>query len=92
MFFVVAYDIEDTKRRTKIHNTLKNYGKWIQYSVFECHLTKIQYIQLREDLDDLIDESNDKIRFYFLCEKCQKKVDKIGDDTTAISDNDAIII
>jgi CRISPR-associated protein Cas2 len=40
MFVVVAYDISDDPRRTKLHNTLKNFGTPVQYSVFECILAK----------------------------------------------------
>ena len=36
MFFVVAYDIEDDKRRTKIHKLLKNYGQWMQFSLLNA--------------------------------------------------------
>jgi len=43
MYVVISYDIPEDKRRTKIHKTLKSYGQWMQYSVFECDLTETQY-------------------------------------------------
>ena len=79
MYVVVSYDIEDDKRRTRIHKTLKNFGEWVQFSVFECNLTKQQYLKLRDKLDHLIKkEDNDSIRFYFLCEGCVRGVERIG--------------
>ncbi|HIP96765.1 MAG TPA: CRISPR-associated endonuclease Cas2, partial [Anaerolineae bacterium] len=36
MFVVVAYDISNDRRRTKLHDTLLNFGTPVQYSVFEC--------------------------------------------------------
>jgi CRISPR-associated endonuclease Cas2 len=40
----VIYDLPDSaganKRRTRLHKLLSGYGKWTQYSVFECFLTK----------------------------------------------------
>ncbi|NMB13573.1 MAG: CRISPR-associated endonuclease Cas2 [Firmicutes bacterium] len=78
MFFVVAYDIEDDKRRTKIHKLLKNYGQWMQFSLFECNLTQEEFIKLEYRLEKLIDPERDSIRYYFLCEKCQSKVVRIG--------------
>ena len=78
MYVVVCYDISDDKRRTKIHNILKSYGQWMQYSIFECELTKPQYAKLRYRLSKLIKEETDNIRFYFLCECCQGKVERIG--------------
>jgi CRISPR-associated protein Cas2 len=79
MYIVISYDIHNDKRRLSVHKTLKNYGDWIQYSVFECNLTKEQYLILRNRLDKLIKkEEHDSIRFYFLCEKCQKNAERIG--------------
>src|SRR6266704_1247844 len=34
--YVVAYDIPDDRRRTKVHQILMGFGKWTQYSLFEC--------------------------------------------------------
>ena len=31
MYMVVSYDIEDDKRRGRIHRTLKSFGQWVQY-------------------------------------------------------------
>ena len=78
MFCVVSYDISEDKRRTKIHKILSSYGQWMQFSVFECDLTKAQYAKLRSRLDKLIDAETDSVRFYFLCECCQGKVERIG--------------
>ena len=78
MQVVVSYDISDDKRRTKIHKALKSYGQWMQYSVFECVLTQTEYTRLRNRLNKLIKPEEDSIRFYFLCECCQQKVERIG--------------
>jgi CRISPR-associated protein Cas2 len=78
MFCVVSYDISEDKRRTKIHKVLSSYGQWMQFSVFECDLTKAQYAKLRSRLDKLINPGTDSVRFYFLCECCQGKVERIG--------------
>ena len=74
MYIVVSYDIEDDKRRGRIHRILKSFGQWMQYSVFECDLTRAQYLVLRHRLDDYIKKAEgDSVRFY-LCEDCQKKL------------------
>jgi len=54
MYLVVSYDIEDDKRRGRVHRTLKSFGQWVQYSVFECDLTRAQYLVLRHRLDDYV--------------------------------------
>jgi len=78
MQVVITYDISEDKRRTKIRTILKSYGQWTQYSVFECNLTQSQYTKLRNRLSRLIKPQEDSIRFYFLCECCQQKVERIG--------------
>lgn len=77
-FIIVSYDISDNKRRTKIHKALKAYGEWVQYSIFECRLTKTEYAKLRARLNPLIDVDEDSIRFYSVCESCRVKVERIG--------------
>ena len=48
--YVIAYDIPDDKRRTKIHKVLLGFGKWTQYSLFECFLSRKDLILLRSKL------------------------------------------
>lgn len=78
MFIVISYDIPDDKRRTKIHKVLKDFGQWVQYSVFECSLEAKDFLRLKQRLQKNIDSKEDSIRFYFLCQDCQQKVERIG--------------
>ena len=78
MFVIVSYDISEDKRRTKIHAILSSYGQWMQYSLFECDLTKTEYALLRSRLNKIINSDTDSIRFYFLCGCCQNKIERIG--------------
>lgn len=39
MTYVISYDIESNKIRTKLAKLLEGYGVRIQYSVFECSLS-----------------------------------------------------
>ena len=71
----------------KIFKILKDYGQWIQYSVFECELEKKDYLKLRARLEKVIDREEDSIRFYFLCAKCQDKIEKIGGPTDKFEDS-----
>ncbi|SNY41123.1 CRISPR-associated protein, Cas2 family [Orenia metallireducens] len=78
MFVIISYDISEDKRRNRIFKILKDYGQWIQYSVFECDLDKEDYLKMRDRLERTIDKDEDSIRFYFLCANCQDKIEKIG--------------
>ena len=76
--YVVAYDIPDDKRRTKVHQILLGYGTWTQYSLFECFLTRKQLILLQARLAEHLVAKEDSVRFYPLCASCVSKVETVG--------------
>lgn len=78
MFYVIAYDIPNDRRRTKVHKALCGFGEWTQYSLFECFLSPKELVQLRAKLDDLLDPDEDSVRLYPLCEACRERVETIG--------------
>jgi len=75
--YVIAYDMSDDRRRTKVHKVLSGFGRWTQYSLFECHLTPKEMLMLRERLDKHLKEG-DSVRFYPLCAACMEKVQTVG--------------
>jgi len=78
--YVVAYDIVEDRRRTKVHKLLSGFGHWTQYSLFECYLTEKEYVQLRQKLDRCLRTGEDSVRFYPLCQACRKRVETVGSD------------
>ena len=76
--YVIAYDIPDDKRRTKIHKVLMGFGKWTQYSLFECFLSRKDLILLQAKLAEHLIAQEDSVRFYPLCVNCVSKVETIG--------------
>jgi CRISPR-associated protein Cas2 len=79
MFVVISYDIADDKSRGRIFKTLKNFGQWMQYSIFECELDRMNFLRLKDRLDRLIEaDKDDSIRYYFLCENCKQQVVRVG--------------
>lgn len=76
--YLIAYDIPSDKRRTKIHKTLCGFGQWTQYSFFECFLTEKEMITLRHRLSNILKESEDNVRIYYICQACQAKTETIG--------------
>ena len=75
--YIIAYDISEDRRRTRIHKVLCGYGDWTQYSLFECWLTKQQLIELRAKLKRLL-QAGDSLRFYPLCKGCVSRVETEG--------------
>lgn len=78
MLYVVAYDMPDDRRRTKVHKVLSGFGKWTQYSMFECFLTRKQLVMLQEKLKPHLRASLDSVRFYPMCEACVSKIETVG--------------
>jgi len=76
--YIVAYDIPDDRRRTKIHKVLTGFGAWTQYSLFECFLSKKEFIQLKAKLAKHIEDTKDSVRFYPLCANCLDRVETVG--------------
>lgn len=76
--YVIAYDIPDDKRRTKVHKLLLGFGKWTQYSLFECFLSRKELILLQAKLAEHLVAREDSVRFYPLCASCVSKVETIG--------------
>ncbi len=78
MCYVIAYDIPDDRRRTKIHKVLCGFGTWTQYSLFECFLSKKELVLLKSKLARHLNDVQDSIRFYPLCANCLDKVETVG--------------
>jgi len=88
-FIVVAYDISDDKRRTRLHKRLKRYGLAAQYSVFECLLTAEQFEQMKTMVaENIKPKAGDRVRYYKLCEACRTRVE--ATDTIARQDAPAL--
>ena len=77
-FYVVAYDLPSDRRRSKVYKILSGFGQWTQFSLFECYLTEKEHLTLQAKLDKVLDETQDRVRFYSLCEACLKKVETVG--------------
>jgi CRISPR-associated protein Cas2 len=80
--YLVAYDIPDDKRRNKIADLLQDYGKRVQYSVFELWMKASHRKQFEAKLKHIIDAEQDSIRIYHLCHMCCERVTVFGKGTT----------
>lgn len=80
---LITYDVntETAAGRVRLRKVAKqcvNYGQRVQNSVFECILDNAQCIMLKSLLTDIIDESVDSLRFYYLGNSYKTKVEHIG--------------
>ena len=83
MLVLITYDVNTEtasgkKRLRKVAKQCENYGRRVQNSVFECILDQAQSIMLKQSLVDIIDKNVDSLRFYYLGNKYQTKVEHVG--------------
>lgn len=75
MFIVIAYDISDNRRRTRLHKELKRFGVSVQRSVTECWLAPREVELVKKAVYSIVDEKVDQVRFYYLCEACYPRLE-----------------
>ena len=78
-FYVVTYDIGDDKRRNKVVKLLEGIGTRMNFSVFECMLTDIQYRNMCKSLEKIIIKREDWVNIYPLCTECYARITYIPD-------------
>lgn len=83
MLVLVTYDVatQDNAGRNRLRKVAKecvNYGQRVQNSVFECLVDASQALILKDKLLNLIDKEQDSLRFYYLGNKYDTKVEHYG--------------
>jgi CRISPR-associated protein Cas2 len=78
MLYLISYDVADNTRRHRVFEALKDFGRRVQYSVFECELDEHGFTELWERVEWEIDAKRDSCRWYRLCGTCRQEVKVIG--------------
>ncbi len=80
---LISYDVStiDKGGKTRLRKVAKecqNYGQRVQNSVFEMDLDYSTFLKLKDRLIKLIDEKQDSLRFYYLGNNWERRVEHIG--------------
>lgn len=83
MMVLITYDVntEDAAGRRRLRLIAKqcvNYGQRVQNSVFECLLDSSQALVLKSKLCRIIDKDKDSLRFYYLGNSYNAKIEHFG--------------
>ncbi len=83
MLVLITYDVNTQtpagrKRLRQIAKQCVNYGQRVQCSVFECLLDAAQCVMLKNKLLKLMDPETDSLRFYYLGNQYEKKIEHYG--------------
>ncbi len=66
MLRLIAYDIAEPKRWRHVCEMCEDHGLRVQYSLFECWLEEDHFTQFWENLQKLIDPTEDRLVAYTL--------------------------
>ncbi len=83
MMVLVSYDVSTDdasgpRRLRRVAKICTNHGQRVQYSVFECIVDPAQWVSMRQQLLNEIDEAKDSLRFYFLGANWRRQVEHVG--------------
>lgn len=83
MLVLITYDVctadaAGRKRLRKIAKACTDHGQRVQNSVFECVVDAAQCRKLQHTLLGLMDQEQDSLRFYYLGNNYQTKVEHFG--------------
>lgn len=93
---LITYDVKTEnslgqKRLRKVAKLCEKYGQRVQNSVFECVLDMSQYVYVKNELLQLIDSSEDNLRFYRLGNNYKNQIEILG-KKKEYSQDDLLII
>lgn len=96
MLVLITYDVDTIsetgqKRLRKVAKLCQNYGQRVQNSVFECRLSEAQFVVLKNKLENSMDHDLDNIRFYFLGNNWNNRIESLGKNCSVNLDGELII-
>ena len=96
MLVLITYDVntEDAAGRRRLRQIAKqcvNYGQRVQCSVFECLLDTAQCRVLQAKLCSIMDPQKDSLRFYYIGDRYENKIEHFGAKTTYMPEEPMII-
>ena len=83
MMVIISYDVSTSdedgrKRLRKVAKECRNHAQRVQNSVFEADLDYSSFMKLKSRLLELIDQKHDSIRFYYLGNNWEHRVEHFG--------------
>ena len=83
MMVLISYDVSttDNKGKTRLRKVAKecqNHAQRVQNSVFEADLDYSSFLKLKDRLLKIINPEEDSLRFYYLGNHWEKRVEHLG--------------
>ena len=78
MLTIVAYDISNPKRLTRVAGVCEDFGVRVQYSLFECRLEPNEFKCFWARLLEEINPNEDRVVAYPLDARCARETQTAG--------------
>jgi len=78
MNMIIAYDIADPQRLTKIAKVMEDFGTRVQKSIFEATVNDHIFKEMKQRVEQIIVWEEDGVKYFTVCEKCSQTVEIIG--------------
>ena len=87
MMVLISYDVstideKGRKRLRKVAKECQDHAQRVQNSVFEADLDYSAFLKLKSKLISIIDEEKDSLRFYYLGNNWELRIEHIGAKNT----------
>jgi CRISPR-associated protein Cas2 len=83
MMVLVTYDVQTTesngaRRLRKVAKVCRDFGRRVQYSVFEVEVDPAQWTLLKARLEGIVSPDRDSLRYYYLGANWRRRVEHFG--------------
>ena len=97
MQVLITYDVETVtpagkKRLRQVAKVCLDYGQRVQNSVFELNIYPADLVEIKSELERIIDPQKDSIRIYNLGKNWERRVESLGRDDTYNPEKDLLIL
>lgn len=76
--YLAVYDIADPRRLRRVAKLMQSYGERVQKSVFECKLSRRDFLQMLRQAKTMLEPDADDVRFYPLFDQAREKQTILG--------------
>ena len=96
MMVLISYDVSTQsaagrKRLRLVAKKCQSRAQRVQNSVFEADLDYGEFMKLKNELVQIIDEELDSLRFYYLGKKYESKIEHFGCKQTYLPEDTLIV-
>ena len=83
MYVIIAYDVNTEtalgrKRLRHVSKECQNVGQRVQNSLFECLVDYGKFLKVKKRIEEIIDKETDSLRYYYLGNNWEHKVEHVG--------------